>query len=139
MMTLADKLIAIWSLSSAFWVLFYVFGNLSISGFLTKRYKAETDLINTVFFAEHATFIRILPAFLSGGFFASHLMMCEWGWRFYGNKKMFKDIDSPKEVLQHFSAGEIRRVKIVQISGIILFLHVVAFFILKILWPEQFI
>lgn len=137
-MTLVDKFIGIWSIGGCFWMLFYFIGSLAISGFITRRYKDETGLINTAFFSKHAIFIQYLPNFLAGGFFATHLMMCEWGWRIYGNRKMFRDIQCPEDVLQYFSRSEIRRVKIVTLSGFIVILYMFAFFVFKVIWPNQF-
>lgn len=134
-MTLTEYLIGFWSLSCGFWMLFYLISNLSASGFLSKRYRLETNLLNTVFFKKHATFIEFLPNFIAGGFFATHLVMCTWGWRFYGKKKMFCDIKDPQYVTQHFSIKEIWRAKIVLLSGVICFTHLLVYFLLRIVWP----
>jgi hypothetical protein len=79
-----------------------------------------------------------MPNFFSAGFFGTHLMMCVWGWRFFGKRKVFSDIDDPDQVIRHFSRKEIRRVKWVLASGFILFAHGIAFYIFRFIWPEVF-
>jgi hypothetical protein len=128
----------IFALSAGFWIIFYLYSNLSIKGFIVKRYKQESNLLETIFFREHATFIKFLPDFLSAGFLATHLLMCVWGWRLYGKRKMFRDVSSPEYVTRHFSKKEIILVKRVLISGLIFFIHGVAFFVLKFAWPDAF-
>jgi len=65
-------------------------------------------------------------------------MMCIWGWRLFGKRKVFKDINDPNLVVQHFSRKEIRKVKWVLISGFMLFAHGVAYYIFRSIWPETF-
>jgi len=137
-MSTIDHIAGIWSIGTAFSMLFYLYCNLSIAGFIVRRYKLETQLSDTVCFRDHATFIRYLPTFLAGGFYATHLMICLWGWRIYGHRKAFKDIKNPEEVTQHFTVKEIRRIKRLLISSLIAVFHAVAFVFFKILWPEQF-
>jgi hypothetical protein len=79
-----------------------------------------------------------MPDFLSAGFFGSHLMMCKWGWRLFGKRKVFKDIDDPNLVVQHFSKKEIRRVKWVLISALMFFVHGIVYYIFRYFWPEAF-
>lgn len=133
----AGLFLGLFSLSSCFWLLLYLYSNISIKDFIVSRYKSETNLIDTAFFKKHATFIRDLPDFLSAGFFGTHLLMCVWGWRIYGNKKMFEDIETPNYVTQHFSAKEIRRTKKMFSSGLIFFLHAMLYLLLKIFWSDS--
>lgn len=138
-MTISGKLfVELFSLSGCFWILLYLYANLQIKGFIVKRYKEETDLTRTLFFTAHVPFVLYLPDFFSAGFFGTHLMMCVWGWRFFGNRKVFRDIENPNIVIRHFSVKEIRRVKWVLMSGFILFVHGVAYFILRFIWTEMF-
>jgi hypothetical protein len=50
----------------------------------------------------------------------------------------FDDIDSPEFVTRHFSSKEIRRVKMVAFIGLILFIHGIAYYIFRSIWPEIF-
>ena len=118
--------------------LFCLYTSFQISRFIVKRYEKETDLLNTVFFKEHATFTRYLPDFFSSAFYGCHLLMCVWGWWLYGKRKMFRDIKDPAFVVQHFSRKEVRLIKRYAVIGIILFFHGVAFYIFRAIWPEVF-
>jgi hypothetical protein len=137
-MTPIDHLKGFWGLSGGFWLLFGLYISIRIEGFIVKRYEEETDLLNTVFFREHATFTRYIPDFFSSAMYASHLLMCVWGWWLYAKRKVFRDIKDPFFVIQHFSPKEIRRVKWFAISCLIVVLHVIAFLIFRSIWPEVF-
>ncbi len=130
--------VELFSLSGCFWILLYLFSNFQIKGFIVRRYKEETDLTRTVFFTDHVPFVLYFPDFFSAGFFGTHLMMCVWGWRFFGKRKVFRDIENPDFVIRHFSGKEIRRVKWVLISSFILFGHGIAYFVFRSIWPEVF-
>ncbi len=110
----------------------------SMQRFIVKRYEKETNLLETVAFKKHLTFTRYLPNFNSSVMYAGHLMMCRWGWKLYGNKKVFRDIKDPVYVTQHFSQNEIQRVKRFGISGLILVLHGIAFCFFGYVWPDAF-
>jgi hypothetical protein len=138
MMTPVDHLKGIFSISGGLWALFYLYSNYSIKNFIVKRYKHETGLAETAFFKDHVPFVLFLPDFFSAGFFATHLLMCVWGWRLFGKKKVFKDIDDPEDIIRHFSKKEIRHVKWVLISGFIFFSHGIAYVIFHYIWPEVF-
>lgn len=133
-----ELFIGLFSISGCFWILAYLYSNFSIKEFIVRRYKVETDLVNTVFFKDHAKFIRYLPDFLSAGFFGTHLLMCAWGWRLYRDKEFFSDIERPECVTQHFSSKEIRNTKKMLLCGIILFLHIIAYFLIRVVWPDAF-
>ena len=119
-------------------MLFAFYNSLRIRRFIIKRYEQETDLLNTVFFKEHAKFTRYLPYLFSSVTYTTHLLMCVWGWRLYGKRKVFRDVDDPSMVVQHFSEMEIRRVKWFAINGIILISHGIAYLIFRSIWPEVF-
>jgi hypothetical protein len=128
----------IFAISLCAWCLIYLFSNFRIKKFIVSRYKEETNLTRTAFFRNHVPFVLYMPSFFSAGFFGTHLMMCVWGWRFFGKRKVFRDIDDPNQVIRHFSSKEIRRVKWVLSSGFILFAHGIAFFVFRSIWPEEF-
>jgi hypothetical protein len=137
-MTPLDHVKGILGLSCGFWIIYGVYISIRIERFIVKRYEQETDLLNTVFFKKHATFTRSLPDFFSSSLYNAHLLMCVWGWRLYKNRKMFRDIDNPKIVTQHFSTKEIRQAKWFLISGIAFILHGAAYYIFSLIWPDVF-
>jgi hypothetical protein len=137
-MTLIDHLKGLFGLSFCFWVIYYLYSNYSISRFIVKRYKKETHLSETAFFRKHIPFILYFPDYISGGFFAMHLLMCVWGWGYFGGKKVFVDIESPELVTRYFSRKEIRMAKWVLVSGLIFFLHGILLVILQIFIPQYF-
>lgn len=142
---LGKLIVELFSLSGCFWILFYLYSNYSIKGFIVKRYIQETNLSNTVFFREHAPFIKSLPDFLSAGFYATHLLVFVWGWKFVMYIKTknpdvsyFSDISNREYVTRHFTNQEILKAKRVLISGIIFFMHILAYFFIICIWPEAF-
>jgi hypothetical protein len=110
----------------------------SVSRFIVKRYEQETDLLDTVFFKEHFTFASYQPNFHASGLYAMHLIMCTWGWRLYGKRKIFRDIRDPKQVTRYFSDEEICRVKLLIAYAIIVVLHGIAYCVFRYIWPEAF-
>ncbi len=118
------------SLSIGFWLLIFMFYSIRIHLFIVKRYEQETDLMDTVFFREHATFTRYLPNLVSSMFYKTHLLICIWGWKLYGKRKIFRDIDNPISVTKHFSISEIRRLKILAISALVVLFHMIVYVIL---------
>jgi uncharacterized membrane protein (UPF0182 family) len=113
--------------------------------FIVDRYEKDTDLGRTVFFTQHMPFTKYIPNFFSSSLYCAHLLSFVWGWNFIKFIKekrrkvtYFSDIDSPEFVTRHFSAKEIRRVKLVAIIGIIIFLHVIAYYVFRFIWPEEF-
>lgn len=137
-MTGIDHLKGIWGISLCAWGLFAFYTSFRIRRFIVKRYEQETDLLNTVFFKEHASFTRYLPNFFSSVTYATHLLMCVWGWWLYSKRKVFRDVQDPNFVIQHFSPKEIRRVKWFAINGAILVAHGMAYLIFLAIWPEVF-
>jgi hypothetical protein len=137
-MTLVDHLAGIWATSCGFWVIYGLYISIRIERFIVKRYEQQTNLLDTVFFREHATFTRYIPDFFSSAMYTSHLLMCVWGWGFYKNRKMYRDIDSAETITGHFSAKEIRQAKCFAISGLIFIIHGIAYYIFKLIWPEVF-
>lgn len=131
-------LLDLFSFSALAWALIYLITNYRLKKFIVSRYKEETNLTQTTFFRNHVPFVLCLPDYLSAGFFGTHLMMCVWGWRFFGERKVFSDIDDPQMVTRHFSRKEIRRAKWVLSSGFILFFHGIAYFIFRSIWPDVF-
>lgn len=138
MADLPDMLFDLLAFSGGFWMLFAVYKIFSISRFIVKRYEQETDLLDTVFFKEHFTFVRYLPNFNSSAIYSGHLLSCTWGWGFYGKRKIFRDISDPQQVTRHFSDKEIQRVKRCTIYGIIFFLHGIAYCVFRYIRPEVF-
>jgi hypothetical protein len=64
--------------------------------------------------------------------------MCLWGWGFYKNRKMYRDIDNAETVTRHFSGKEIRQAKWFAIIGFIVTIHVAAYYVFRLIWPEVF-
>lgn len=144
-MTGLDYLKGLWGISLCSWGIFGLYIILSIKRFIVKRYEEDTDLGRTVFFTLHMPFAKHMPGFFSSSLYCGHLLTFVWGWKFVKFVKekrpkvtYFSDIDSPEFVTRHFSAKEIRRVKLVAIIGMILFLHIIAFYCFKSIWPEVF-
>ncbi len=137
-MTFSEHIEGIISISAGFWIVFFLYCIFSIRRFIVKRYEEETDLMDTVFFKEHFIFARFQPGFLSSGLYGTHLMMCAWGWWFYGKKKIFRDIKNPEEVTRLFTANEIRRVKRMMIVAAIATIHIISVFGISFIWPETF-
>jgi hypothetical protein len=126
-----NRLMDLWSVSTCFWIIYGLYTAIRIELFIVKRYEVETDLMDAIFFKEHATFTRSLPPFFSSALYTGHLSMVLWGWRIYRSKKAFRDIDNPSKVLKHFSTDELKRVRMYGISGTILILHVIGIYIFK--------
>jgi hypothetical protein len=125
----------LFGLSGGFWIIYVLYTAIRIQWFIVKRYEIETDLMESIFFKEHATFTRAVPPFFSSAMYTAHLLMCLWGWQIFCNKKVFRDVDNPTKVLRHFSEGELRRVKKYVISSIILVIHMIALYIVDYLLP----
>lgn len=122
-----EKLI---SYSMFIWGLLCLYLIYRISKFIVKRYEQETELTDTLFFKEHMTFSNHLPNFFSSGIYVSHLLMCIWGWRIFGKRQLFRDVDNPNLVIRHFSGKEIVLVKGMVIVGAVVILHAVGMDIL---------
>lgn len=137
-MTQIDYLRGLWGLSGGFWLIYCLYISIRSMRFIVNRYEQETDLLETIFFKEHATFTRYLPDFFSSAMYSSHLLICKWGWRIYHNKKMFRDIDNPEMILRNFSTKEIRKIKWYAISGLMFIIHCVLYYIFRYMWPEVF-
>jgi hypothetical protein len=137
-MTPVDHLKGLWGISGCFWLLFGLYISIRIERFIVKRYEQETDLLDTVFFREHATFSRYLPNLLSSTMYTTHLLMCVWGWWLYAKTKPFRDIENPYIVIRHFSNREIRWAKWFALSCTILAIHGVAYLIFRSIWPDVF-
>jgi hypothetical protein len=140
-----ELIIDLFALSLCSWGLFCLYVIIRIERFIVKRYEKETNLGRTVFFSQHMPFAKHIPDFFSSSLYCAHLLSFVWGWKFIKFIKekrpkvtYFSDIDSPESVTRHFSTKEIRRVKLVAIIGMILFLHVIAYYIFRSIWPEVF-
>jgi len=125
----------LFGLSGGFWIIYVLYTAIRIQWFIVKRYEIETDLMESIFFKEHATFTCVVPPFFSSAMYTAHLLMCLWGWRIFCNKKVFRDVDNPSKVLCHFTENELRRVKKYGISSIILVLHMIALYIIDYVMP----
>ncbi len=109
---------------------------LQLRKFIVKRYEDETNLGRTLFFREHMPFSKNIPDLFSFSLYCTHLLAFLWGWRFIKFIKekrptvtYFNDIDSPEFVTHHFSAQEIKRVKMFAMIYLMLFLHVIAYYV----------
>ena len=131
-----ETFISFFWLSGCFWLFFNLYIILRVSNFIVKRYEVETNLLETAMFRKHATFTRHLPDFYSSAFYSAHLMMCTWGWIFWKNRKVFKDIDDPKIITDSFSKKEILTVKIQGLSNAIFMIHLAAYYALQYYFPE---
>jgi hypothetical protein len=136
MMSMVDICIFFFGLSGCFWITFGLYVAVRIQWFIVKRYEIETDLMDSIFFKEHATFTRAVPPFFSSAMYTAHLLMCLWGWRIFHNKKVFRDVDNPSKVTMKFSKRELKRVRMYGISCILIALHGIAFYILRYIRPE---
>ena len=126
------------TISGGFWGIFGFYYMVKVHLFIEKRYREETDLLNTIYFKEHYTFASSLPILLSAMAYVTHLTSFIWGWNYFKKKKPFRDIKNADEVLRYFSNKEIRRVKRFLFCGVLFILHAMAFQILKIIWPDAF-
>ena len=133
-----ELLIDLFAFSFGFWLIYGFYTIIGVQLFIVKRYEEETDLLNTVFFKEHVSFARYLPDYFSSIMYTGHLMMCLWGWWLYKNRKIFRDIDNPEIVTQHFSTKEIHKVKRLSISLIAVCIHAAIYFVGSFIWPEVF-
>jgi exosortase/archaeosortase len=138
MNTSFDILFDLLTISGCSWTLFSLFVSIRIERFIVKRYEQETDLLDTVFFSEHATFSRYLPNLLSSTMYTTHLLMCVWGWWLYEKRKAFRDIKDPYVIIRHFSKKEIRWAKWFAVSCTIVAIHGVAYLVFRSIWPEVF-
>jgi hypothetical protein len=82
-MTQLDHMVGILSTSACLWLLFNIYLIIRIERFIVKRYEQETDLLDTVYFREHATFTRILPNLFSSALYTAHLLTFIWCWNFF--------------------------------------------------------
>jgi hypothetical protein len=135
---LIEHFAGLYCISACCWLLLGLYSIFSIKKFIVRRYEKETDLLNTVFFKEHFAFARYQPDFLSSGLCAAHLLICVWGWRFYGKRKILRDIDSPQSVTQYFSKKEIARVKGAVFVIMVIILHLIGFEVIDWIWPSLF-
>lgn len=142
-MTAIDHAIGLFGLSCGFWMIFGLITGLSIQRFIVKRYEKETDLSQTMYFSQFMPFAKYLPDFFSSPLYMGHLLSFVWGWKyvkFVKEKrkkiKYYDDINSPEEVIRHFSKKEIRRVKWFAIIGFIVILHAIVYYALDSFWPD---
>jgi hypothetical protein len=137
-MTLFDHVVGILSTSACLWLLFNIYLIIRIERFIVKRYEQETDLSDTVYFREHATFTRIIPKLFSSALYTAHLLTFIWCWNFFKNRKPYRDVTSASEVTRYFSNREIKSAKWYAISCIIVAIHGIAYCIFRSIWPEVF-
>jgi len=137
-MTTIDHLKGLWGISLCAWGIFALYTSFRIRRFIVKRYEQETDLLDAVYFKEHATFTRALPDFFSSPLYIAHLTTFVWGWNYCKKRKAYRDIQNAEDVTKHFSEKEIRRVKWFAINGLILIAHGIAYYIFRSIWPEVF-
>ena len=137
-MTPIEHLKGIWGLSGAIWLLLGIYISIRIERFIVKRYEEETDLLDSIYFKEHATFTRHLPDFFSSALYTSHLTTFIWVWNYVKKRKAYRDIEDAQQVLRHFSKQEILRVKGFTVSIAILVIHGIAYLVFRSVWPEVF-
>ena len=144
-MTPVDHLSGIWGISVCSWGLFGLFSGLTIQRFIIRRYEAETDLSQTMYFLQLMPFAKYLPNFFRSPLYIGHLLSFVWGWRFVRfikekrkKIKYYDDINSAEDVTRHFSKKEIGQVKWFAISGLIVTVHCIAYYIFGFIWPEVF-
>lgn len=128
----------VFAVSLCVWGLYCLYCSIRIERFIVKRYEQETDLLNTVYFREHAIFTRYIPDFFSSALYAGHLLTFLWGWNFHRKRKPYRDIKDANEVIRHFSNREIRWVKWFAISFLIVATHGIMYYVFRFIWPEVF-
>lgn len=140
---LTDHLKGVLSISGGFWILFGIYTVFSIKNFIVKRYELETELGETILFSRYMPYVKYLPNFFSSSLYCSHLLLFVWGWKAIKNIKekrpkphYFSDIDHPEYVTGHFTTKEIRRAKLFFLTGVILFLHGIAYALMMAIYPE---
>jgi uncharacterized Tic20 family protein len=138
MMDLLVYFARIFAVSLCAWGLYCLYLCVRIEKFIVKRYEQETDLLNTIYFREHATFTRYLPNFFSSALYTGHLLTFLWAWKFHKRRKPYRDIKDANEVIRYFSNQEIRWVKLFAISFVIIAAHGIVYFIFRSVWPEVF-
>jgi hypothetical protein len=124
--------------SLCLWGIYCFYISIRIERFIVKRYEQETDLLDTVYFKEHATFIQYIPNFFSSAMYTSHLLTFIWGWKYFRKRKPYRDIKEAHDVIRHFSEKELRQAKWFAISGLIVLIHIIAYYIFKFIWPAVF-
>ena len=137
-MTSIEYLSGFWGISLCSWGLFAFLTSFRIRNFIIKRYEQETNLLDTIYFREHAVFTRYMPSLISSPLYVAHLISILWMWNYCKKKRPYRDIKDAKDITQLFSEKEIRRVKLYVTSGIILIFHGIAYVIFRLIWPEEF-
>ena len=137
-MTPLEHLAGLLGISLGFWLLFCFYSIFSIKRFIVNRYEKESNLTDTIFFKEHFPFYKYQPKFFVCGLYATHLLICVWGWRVYGKRKIFRDIQYPEEITGNFSINEIRRAKRVVIVVGVVIAHCIAIYLFGWIWPDSF-
>ena len=137
-MTSLDYLKGFWGISLCSWGLFCVYISIRIERFIVKRYEQQTDLLDTIYFREHATFIQYIPNFFSSAMYTSHLLTFIWGWKYFRKKKPYRDIIKADDIVSNFSIKEIRQAKWFAISVLIIIIHGIAYYIFRSIWPDVF-
>ena len=144
-MTTQDHIAGIFAFSLCSWMMITLFASLRIQRFIVKRYETDSELGQTKYFKDFVPFAKYLPGFLSSVIYSMHLLLFVWGWRYVSfikakrpQIKYYDDIKAPASVTRHFSKKEIRRVKMYAVSSLILFIHLIAYFVFLIIWPTAF-
>ena len=119
-------------ITTMFWIIVYMVCIVRISKFIVPRYEKETNLLEFIFFQRHMTFTRYLPVYQSTAIYCGHLSIFIWGWRLYRNRKVFRDIKDPKEILGVFSHDEINAVKRQGLVALIAFIHLIIFGVIRV-------
>ncbi len=133
-----DLLIDLFALSLCSWGIYGLYTSFRIGRFIVKRYEQETGLLKTAFFTNHVPFTKYLPNFFSAEIYTGHLMMCLWGWQYFQNKSVFKDIKDSKEITKHFTKKEIKKVSRYAIVILVFVTHIIVYYAFRFSWLEAF-
>ena len=132
---------SIYSISASAWLILGLYLILSVQRFIVRRYEKETKLGEMMFFNEYLIFTRHLPSFFRSSIYSCHLILIAWGWSIVKKSKekqkikYYDDIETPEDVMQYFSKKEVRRVKLVILTLIIITAHVIGMDVLDWIWP----
>ena len=126
------------TISACFSALIFLYFSIRINLFIGNRYEQETEILDTIYFREHANFTRLLPRMVSSPLYAAHLLSIIWMWDYCRKKKPYRDLEQREEILHLFSNKEIIYTKWFAISGLIIFIHVLIILAADLLSPDMF-
>ena len=133
-----DLMIDLFALRVRSWGICGLYTCFRIGRFIVKRYEQKTGLLNTVLFTNHVPFAKYLPNFFSSEIFTGHLMICLWGWRYFKNKRAFKDKKDSEEIKKHFAEKEIKKVSRYALVVLVFLTHIIIYYTFLLVWPGTF-